>query len=109
MYAYIGLWNFCFDHYKHPQYQYDETFTGCRWIYSPLYQNIRDWLQPGWFISVQAMMTLSMLMSLFGLMAISIPIMHFCLRYNVVLIIVAFVFETLAGKIWKSDCSDHKF
>lgn len=92
----LGLWNFCFDHYRHPPYQYDERFTGCRWIYSPMYQNIRDWLQPGWFIFVQAMMTISMLMSVFAMMAISVPIMHFALKYNVVMIGLAFVLECLA-------------
>ena len=52
----------------------------------------------GWFIFVQAMMTLSMLMSIFALMAVSVPIMHFALRYNVVMIGLAFILETLACK-----------
>jgi len=42
----LGLWDVCFKNYRHPQYQYDEVFDGCHWIYSPKYQNIRDWLQP---------------------------------------------------------------
>lgn len=42
----LGLWDVCFRNYRHPQYQYDEIFSGCHWIYSTKYQKIRDWLQP---------------------------------------------------------------
>lgn len=45
----LGLWDFCFNNYRHPPYQYDEKFNGCHYIYSSKYQNIRDWLQPGMF------------------------------------------------------------
>ncbi|XP_027197216.1 uncharacterized protein LOC113791619 [Dermatophagoides pteronyssinus] len=93
----LGLWTFCFDHYKHPPYQYDETFTGCRWIYDPKYHNIRDWLQPGWFIFVQVMITFSMIFSTAALMIISIPIMHFLIRYNVVMIGLGSLFKCLSA------------
>lgn len=43
-------------------------------------------------------MTISMLMAVFALMAISVPIMHFALKYNVVMIAIAFVLECLASK-----------
>lgn len=43
----MGLWDFCFNNYRHPPYQYDEKFSGCHWIFSSKFQNIRDWLQPG--------------------------------------------------------------
>ncbi|KNE86467.1 hypothetical protein PSTG_20172 [Puccinia striiformis f. sp. tritici PST-78] len=43
----LGLWDFCFQDYRHPSYQYDTKFTGCHWIYSPVYTNIRDWLSAG--------------------------------------------------------------
>lgn len=43
----LGLWDFCFNNYRHPPYQYDERFHGCHWVYSSKFQNIRDWLQPG--------------------------------------------------------------
>lgn len=42
----LGLWDVCFRNYRHPSYQYDETFNGCHWIHSYAYQNIRDWLLP---------------------------------------------------------------
>lgn len=43
----LGLWDFCFRDYRHPSYQYDQKFSGCYWVYSGVYHNIRDWLQPG--------------------------------------------------------------
>lgn len=45
--SFAGLWDFCFNNYRHPPYQYDEKFNGCHYIYSYKYQNIRDWLNPG--------------------------------------------------------------
>jgi hypothetical protein len=48
----LGLWDFCFNNYRHPPYQYDERFHGCHWVYSSKFQNIRDWLQPGEFTTV---------------------------------------------------------
>lgn len=91
--------NSSIDRSRHPPYQYDEKFTGCRWIYSDKYRNIRDWLQPGWFMFVQAMITLSMIFSVIGLLILSIPIMHYAQRYTVPLVGGAAVLEFLSGSL----------
>jgi len=92
----LGLWDFCFDNYRHPSYQYDEIFSGCHWIYSSKYQNIRDWLQPGWFMFIQAMMSIALCLSVFGLVTISTTIMHFLNRHQIIIIGIAFIFEACA-------------
>jgi hypothetical protein len=89
----LGLWDFCFDNYRHPSYQYDEVFDGCHWIYSSKYQNIRDWLQPGWFIVIQAMMSIALCFSVLALATISTTIMYFLNRYQIIVIGIAFIFE----------------
>lgn len=93
----LGLWDVCFDNYRHPPYQYDETFTGCHWIHSYYYQNIRDWLMPGWFIFVQAMMTLALIFELIALIILSVLLMRYLLRYEIVLLTAAFVLEALTA------------
>lgn len=91
----LGLWDFCFQDYRHPSYQYDTKFTGCHWIYSPIYTNIRDWLQPAWFIFVQATMTMALCVSTIGLMAVSIVFMHFLIQYQLIILCVTLVCQLL--------------
>lgn len=94
----LGLWDFCFQDYRHPSYQYDTKFTGCHWIYSPVYTNIRDWLQPTWFMFVQAVMTIALCVSTLGLLAVSIIFMHFLIQYQLIILsitLVCHVFTTM--------------
>lgn len=94
----LGLWDFCFQDYRHPSYQYDAKFNGCHWIYSPTYTNIRDWLQPSWFMFVQATTTISLCLATLGLMAISIIFMHFLIQYQLIILcltMVCHMFTTL--------------
>lgn len=43
----MGLWEYCFEDYRHPNYQFDKLFTGCHYVYSKEYHIIREWLLPG--------------------------------------------------------------
>ncbi|KAI1305210.1 hypothetical protein HDE_01540 [Halotydeus destructor] len=85
----LGLWDFCFNNYRHPPYQYDEKFNGCHFIYSSKFQNIRDWLQPGWFIFVQAMMVIALLLSVCCLCTLAIVMMYYLVKYQVTVIAAA--------------------
>jgi len=60
----MGLWEFCFDRYRHPNYQFDHLFTGCHWVFSEKFLIIREWLLPGWLMAVQAFFTLALIISL---------------------------------------------
>jgi hypothetical protein len=91
----LGLWDFCFQDYRHPSYQYDTKFTGCHWIYSPIYTNIRDWLQPTWFMFVQAVMTIALCVSTLGLLAVSIIFMHFLIQYQLIILCLTLVCHLL--------------
>lgn len=82
----LGLWDFCFQDYRHPAYQYDTKFNGCHWIYSPVYINIRDWLQPPWFMFVQAVTTMALCISTLGLVAVSIVFMHYLIQYQLIIL-----------------------
>lgn len=91
----LGLWDFCFQDYRHPSYQYDTKFNGCHWIYSPVYTNIRDWLQPPWFMFVQAVMTIALCVASLGLLAVSIIFMHFLIQYQLIILCMSLVCHML--------------
>lgn len=66
-------------------------FSGCHWIYSPIYANIRDWLQPTWFVFVQAVMTMALCVSTIGLLLVSVIFMHFLIRYQLIILCLVLV------------------
>lgn len=43
----MGLWEFCFFRYHHPDYQFDKLFHGCHALYGDEYRLIREKLLPG--------------------------------------------------------------
>jgi len=49
----MGLWEFCFDHFRYPKFQFDHVFDGCAMIWGDEYRLIREWLMPWWLILVQ--------------------------------------------------------
>ncbi len=43
----MGLWEFCFYKFRHPDYQFDHLFHGCHALYGDEYRLIREKLLPG--------------------------------------------------------------
>lgn len=68
----VGLWQICFNHYRHRFDFYGKIYTGCWWIFSPETRMLFSWISTPWFRTVQAFSTLSMLSSLLGLILILI-------------------------------------
>ena len=48
-FKHMGLWEYCFENYRFPNYQSDHLFNGCHHIFSQEYYVIREWLIPGMF------------------------------------------------------------
>lgn len=46
-FKHMGLWTYCFDHFRFPHYQFDKLFDGCNTVFSEEYYVIREWLIPG--------------------------------------------------------------
>uniref|UniRef100_A0A6M2DJ16 Protein with signal anchor n=1 Tax=Xenopsylla cheopis TaxID=163159 RepID=A0A6M2DJ16_XENCH len=59
----MGLWEYCFHEFRYPYYQFDQKFDGCHYIFREQFYVIREWLLPGWLMSVQAFVTLSFMLS----------------------------------------------
>jgi len=62
----MGLWEFCFYKFRHPDYQFDHLFHGCHPLYGEEYRLIREKLLPGWLIVVQLFFTISLILSFLG-------------------------------------------
>ena len=68
----IGLWQICFNHYRHRFDFYGKIYTGCWWIFSPETRMLFSWISTTWFQVVQAFSTLSMLAMLLSLILINL-------------------------------------
>lgn len=68
----LGLWEICFSGYYDHRDSFGRTYNGCWWIFAREYDAIRKYLITGWFATTQALMTVSMILSLscvlFGLL-----------------------------------------
>lgn len=67
----MGLWEFCFYNFRHPDYQFDHLFTGCHALYGEEYRLIREKLLPGWLMVVQLFVTLAFIFSGVALMVLA--------------------------------------
>lgn len=62
----MGLWEFCFFKFRHPDYQFDKLFHGCHALYGDDYRLIREKLLPGWLMVVQFFITVALILSYIG-------------------------------------------
>lgn len=60
----IGLWTACFHNFGYDRDQLGKQYDGCHWIYSYEYKPIFDWLNPRWFLGVQVMETLVLIINM---------------------------------------------
>jgi hypothetical protein len=68
----VGLWQICFNKYRHRFDFYGKIYTGCWWLFSPEIRMLFSWISTTWFRVVQAFSTLSMIFSLFAVILIAI-------------------------------------
>ncbi|XP_064652427.1 uncharacterized protein LOC135503068 [Lineus longissimus] len=67
----IGLWEVCFNGYVQPWDYTMQSYVGCWWILSTHFLEIRFWLLPAWFVFIQVLMTISIIMDI-GILVLSI-------------------------------------
>ena len=60
----MGIWEFCFYKFRHPDYQFDHLFHGCHPLYGEEFRLIREKLLPGWLMVVQLFITISLILRL---------------------------------------------
>ncbi|XP_064113228.1 uncharacterized protein LOC135219932 isoform X2 [Macrobrachium nipponense] len=76
----MGLWEFCFNGFRYPKYQFDYKFMGCNYVFSEEYRIIWTWMLPAWFMSVQAFMTIALLASVTTLVTVSMILVRWPLQ-----------------------------
>ncbi|PVD31872.1 hypothetical protein C0Q70_07296 [Pomacea canaliculata] len=56
-----GLWEFCFDDYTFYKDHNGKRYLGCFYIFSQEIRPLWEWLSPPWFVAMQVMVSLSLL------------------------------------------------
>jgi hypothetical protein len=91
----MGLWEYCFDHYRYPYFQFDKLFNGCHHVFSQEYYVIREWLLPPWLMATQAFVTMSFMLTIGALCLMVLQLtrwpLQFVLQYEYVLSAIDFV------------------
>ena len=97
----MGLWEFCFNKFRHPDYQFDHLFHGCHALYGEEYRLIREKLLPGWLMVVQFFVTVAFISSYLGQIVIVGLLLRYpmerILKYEWQFVGLAFVFKSLTG------------
>ncbi|XP_018018769.1 uncharacterized protein LOC108675283 isoform X2 [Hyalella azteca] len=82
----MGLWEFCFDGYRYPKYQFDYKFVGCNYIFASEYRIIWEWMLPVWFMATQTFMCIALMCLMACMTAASLVLtrwpMQFVLRFE---------------------------
>ncbi|XP_072396574.1 uncharacterized protein pck [Diabrotica undecimpunctata] len=94
-FKHMGLWEYCFDGFRYPYYQFDHLFDGCHHVFSQEFYVIREWLLPGWLMTVQAFVTMSFLLSFGAQVVMALQLtrwpLHFILQREYILSFINFV------------------
>uniref|UniRef100_T1JEE8 Uncharacterized protein n=1 Tax=Strigamia maritima TaxID=126957 RepID=T1JEE8_STRMM len=91
----MGLWEFCFDNFRYPKYQFDRKFDGCNYVFSEEFLVIREWLQPGWLMFVEAMMCLALFFALLCLCVLAVILMRYFLFVEWLFLGIGFILQLL--------------
>lgn len=102
-FKHMGLWEYCFDQFRYPYYQFDHLFDGCHHVFSEEYYVIREWLLPPWLMTVQSFMTIAFLLTFFAQVVMAFQLVRFPLNFilqrEYILSFMCFVCVTTTGKI----------
>jgi hypothetical protein len=63
----VGLWEACFAGQILDRDPLQKSYHGCWWILAPELYDIRDWIMPPWFVVVQILITISLVIEFVAL------------------------------------------
>lgn len=102
-FKHMGLWEYCFEDFHYPYFQYDRPFDGCHHVFSHEYYVIREWLLPPWLMAVQAFVTMAFLLSFSAQVIMAMQLcrwpLEFVLQYEWILSSIDFVCTTTTSKL----------
>ncbi|XP_055305562.1 uncharacterized protein LOC129570135 [Sitodiplosis mosellana] len=76
----MGLWEYCFKDFYYPNYQFPKKFNGCHNIFSHDYYMIREYLLPGWLLTVQICITLAFILTFLTLGLLALELIRWPLK-----------------------------
>lgn len=79
-FKHMGLWEYCFDQFRYPYNQLDMIFSGCHYVYSFDFYIIREWLLPGWLLTVQTFVTLAFILSFSSQILVALVVLRYPLK-----------------------------
>jgi len=74
----IGLWEACLKDFVDPKDYVSKLYNGCWWIFWPEFNEIRYWLNPGWFVVLQVIAALNFVTLIGGTMMVTGIMCHCC-------------------------------
>uniref|UniRef100_A0A069DR14 Putative conserved plasma membrane protein n=1 Tax=Panstrongylus megistus TaxID=65343 RepID=A0A069DR14_9HEMI len=80
-FKHMGLWEYCFERFRFPYHQFDKIFSGCHYIYSFEFHIIREWLLPGWLLTVQTFVTLAFILSFSSQLLVALIVTRYPLKF----------------------------
>merc|ERR1712115_372304 len=97
----MGVWEFCFDHFRYPKFQFDRVFTGCAMTWGDEYRLVREWLMPWWLILCQLFAGIAFIVSFTSqiidvCLLLRIPMEHI-LRFEFNLVLITFVMKCITS------------
>lgn len=101
-FEHMGLWEYCFNHFRYPYYQFDHLFNGCHHVFSSYFHVIREFLLPAWLMAVQAFVTMSFMLSFSANCIMALQLcrwpLNFVLKYEYILSAIDFVCVVTTSK-----------
>jgi len=76
-----GLWEFCFNDYTFYKDDQGKRYLGCFYIFSDTIRPLWEWLSPPWFIAMQVMVSLSLLVQVLNAILLVLYIFKLFPRY----------------------------
>lgn len=99
----MGVWEYCFNNFRFPSYQFDKVFDGCKGVLSDEYYVIREWLLPGWLLALEFFITIGLICTLVAQLLLGGVVtrypLEFILRQEYLLITASFI-----GSVITSFC-----
>lgn len=74
----LGLWEACFRNFAHYKDYNNKQFNGCWWIFSEEYRPIWSYINPSWFLGIQIMMTLTLMMEIMTVLIAILVLIKCC-------------------------------
>jgi hypothetical protein len=114
----LGLWEFCLDGYIHPKDEMMVSYYGCWWIFAPYFYNILIFLLPPWFIAVQIMVTISLIVQLIATIIYAVYTCHLVrnverraqvVRVIFILHCISAIFMFIVSVLFGVRCTDYNW